>query len=82
MSDKQKLDQQFKEWIQHPMTQHLRAWLRQGLEDEKDSWAAGAYTDQSQWATAIKNAEAIGRCGLAKTILELEPSQLEVNDEE
>ena len=83
MSDNQKkLEQQFSDWLQHPMTKYFMDWVRQGIKDDEDAWSSGAYTDQSQWGTAIKNAEAIGRCGLAKTILSIELKQLEDRNEE
>jgi len=42
------------------------------VELRKAQWAAGAYTDQSQFGTAILNAKAIGFCEACEDIIALE----------
>lgn len=62
--------------MQHPATQALYRILRQWRADLKDQWASGAYTDLSQYGTAILNAKAIGTCEAFEKILELDFEQM------
>ena len=62
--------------MEHPVTQALRQVLRKQVDDLKEQWAAGAFTDQSQYATAILNAKAIGRCETAEFVAGLDFEQL------
>lgn len=41
-----------------------------------DAWSRGMFTDQSQFGTAIKNAEAIGICNYCEILLTLEYEEL------
>lgn len=75
-------EQDFADWLQHPCTQGLRAWLTGRKEQLKESWASGAFTDQSQYATAILNAKAIGACELASQVIDLDFEQLKAGEEE
>lgn len=45
-------------------------------EREKESWASGAWTDMSQFGTAILNAKAIGKCELIEDVVSVEYEQL------
>lgn len=69
-------EQEYLEWRQHPVTKAVfrLLWLReQGL---KEQWASGAFTDQSQFGTAILNAKAIGNCEACASVRELDYVQL------
>jgi hypothetical protein len=50
----------------------LKRLLPQWVEEEKERWMAGHYTDMSQYGTAILNAKAIGRCEAIHDILNLD----------
>lgn len=67
---------EFSEWLKHPVTEALFATLHQRIADLKEQWASGAFTDQSQFATAIANAKAIGNCEAIEGILSLDHEQL------
>jgi len=70
-------EETFLGWVDHPVTQELRKILRNRVNDLKEQWAAGAFTDQSQFATAILNAKAIGNCELAEFVIGLDFEQFQ-----
>ena len=51
--------------------------LNNWKEQLKSQWAAGSFTDLSQFGTAILNAKAIGNCEAFDRMIELEYEQLE-----
>jgi hypothetical protein len=61
--------------VAHPATLALRQVLRLWQEEYKEQWAAGAYTDMSQFGTAILNAKAIGNCEALERVLGLDYNQ-------
>ena len=69
-------ESEFLEWQSHPVTIRLFERLRADKESLKERWASGAYTDQSQFGTAIMNAKAIGNCEAIDSITTLEYEQL------
>lgn len=73
-------EQEHQDWLEHPATLALKEYLRSEIELRKEEWMAGAYTDQSQFGTAIMNAKAIGFCEAATKILELTFDELESSD--
>ena len=70
-------------WLLHPVTQALRKLLHRRQEELKEQWAAGQFTDQGQYATAILNAKAIGNCEAYEKIevLDLETLLEDLSDE-
>lgn len=70
-------EQEWLDWQQHPCSEALRQILRNWQDSLKSQWAAGAFTDLSQFGTAILNAKAIGNCEAFERILDLEYEQLE-----
>lgn len=76
-------DQEFDEWLLHPITKRLMQFLEHGIEEAKQDFVRGALTLQDgAWQTGMKQANVIGRCEMAQTILDLEYQQLEKIDEE
>lgn len=77
-------EQEWEDWLLHPATKALNAWLFSQIEERKTAWAGGTFTDQSQYATAILNAKAIGNCEAFTLVAELNFSQLlgDLNDGE
>ena len=50
-------------WLAHPISQQLLNKVLAGWEEElKEEWSRGRFTELQQYATAIKNAKAIGSC--------------------
>lgn len=68
-------EEDFLAWRQHPVTEGLLALLRGRVDGLKERWAAGQFTDPSQFGTAILNAQAIGECGLCETLIALDFEQ-------
>ena len=70
-------EQEWLEWKQHPCSEALQQILLNWKNELKSQWAAGTFTDLSQFGTAILNAKAIGNCEAFDKIAELEYEQLE-----
>lgn len=66
----------FNEWMLHPVTKRLLSAVSRQQERLKESWASGAYTDLSQFGTAILNAKAIGKYEAFSWVVELEVQDL------
>ena len=81
MNEKQvsKEQAEFLEWLEHPMTEQLRAWARRKREALKESWAQGSFSDGFDVAMAVKNAGATGACS---AYLEVEKMDFETLSEE
>lgn len=69
--------EQFLEWKRHPVTEAFMAWAQREIEALKTRWSEGAFTDQSQFATAIMNAKAIGQCEFVAKVRDLDFLELE-----
>ena len=65
-------EEQVQDWLLNPVTQDLHRVLRAWVQERKEQWASGAYTDQSEFATTIMNAKAIGCCEVCESILSLD----------
>ena len=76
-------DQEWADWLQHPATLCLHRLCRAWQLQLKEQWASGAFTDQSQFGTAISNAKAIGNCEALDRVVEISYEQLlgELDDE-
>ena len=77
MSNPLLVEEQFLEWHLHPATQALKQVLRAWVAETKDQWAAGTFTDRSQFGTASLNAKAIGHDELCERVLGLDFEQLQ-----
>ena len=79
MVDRQqeKAREEFDAWLTHPVTQQVLAAARLRKETFKERWAAGAFTDLSQYGTAILNAKAIGGCEMLDWLIGLDHETLQ-----
>ena len=68
--------EEFEAWLAHPVTQAILGLARRRKEAFKEQWATGAFTDLSQYGTAILNAKAIGGCEQLDWLLELDYHQV------
>lgn len=59
------------EWLQHDISKDLIKVIKDDIELLKDQWAKGAFTGETQDATAQKNAKAIGQVETLEVLLEL-----------
>lgn len=62
----------FADWREHPCTKALFATLRNWTKERQESWKNGDYLGEGHFATMVVNARAVGECGLATAILELD----------
>ena len=60
------------QWLNNPITQQLFQILRGWRESEKEKWAIGALITPDHFETAVKSAEAVGRCQACNDILTME----------
>ena len=74
-------DRLFQEWLDHPVTKRLSKLLNVWREEAKEQWAAGAFTDQSHFATAILNAKAVGKCEMISRIQDISFNDVEFTEE-
>lgn len=55
-------ENEFNEWLQHPVTAALRELMSKKRQEIKDAWEAGAITDWNEHAHILLNAANIGEC--------------------
>jgi hypothetical protein len=67
----------FDEWIHSPVTQGVFTWLEKLIQEDHRKWEDGLLTAESYEGTLQLNSEAIGRCKVLRTILELDFEQLQ-----
>ena len=74
-------EEDFAGWLAHPVTRALHAFLQQGINQAAEDWLAGGLVLEDNWKSGMKQANTIGRCEMARTILNLEVIQLGDFDE-
>ena len=55
-------EQEFNEWLQHPMTKELKRVLKMKREELRQDWEGGSFTDWEAGAMALVNVGNIGTC--------------------
>lgn len=75
------LQQQVLEWLQHPVTKMFRDHLKVVREDLKESWASGAFSEDTEFKNAVKQAWAVGQCKLLDELLDPEALTSAINQE-
>ncbi len=53
---------EFKEWLEHPVTQAVKAILEKKREQMRQDWEGGSFTDYESSTTALINVGNIGTC--------------------
>jgi len=71
--------EQLDDWLAHPVTRQFAARLRRERQAIMEKWAAGAFTDDTEFKTALKGAASVRHCQVLETLLDLEPSDFEEN---
>lgn len=76
-------EETWKAWLDHPVTQVLREYLRKEKHSLQERWSAGEFTDMSHFGTAILNAKAVGQCEVIENLLDFDYEKLltEIDDE-
>ena len=60
------VEEEFNEWLQHPVTKALREVLEAKREELRQQWEGGAFGDYTKEATILVNVGNVGFCrGLA-----------------
>jgi hypothetical protein len=68
--------EELEEWLTHPVTQEVKRTLKVWQQVLMEQWASGAFTDMSQFGTAILNAKAIGQFEALARVLDISLDQL------
>lgn len=68
---------QLSEWLAHPITREFGARLKRERQKIMELWAAGAFLDDTEFRTAVKEAAAIEHCKVLETLLDLEPEDFD-----
>lgn len=55
-------ENEFKEWLQHPVTQAVKELLEAKRETLRQQWEGGSFTDYSIEATVLTNVGNMGTC--------------------
>jgi hypothetical protein len=72
--------EQLDEWLAHPVTRELRLKLARDRQNVMEIWAAGGFSDDTEFKTAVKEAAAIRHCQVLQTLLDLEPGDFDPNE--
>ena len=55
-------ENEFKDWLQHPVTRALRELLEKKRDNMRREWEAGAYSDYEKDAVVLTNVANLGTC--------------------
>jgi len=69
--------EQLDEWLAHPVTREFSAHLARKRLELMEMWAAGVFSDDTEFKTAVKEAAAIRHCQVLNTLLDLEPEDFD-----
>lgn len=65
-------EEDWNEWMQHPVTKLLRAWAAERQQALKDLWATGGFSASFEMEMLVKNAAATGACSAYAEVQELD----------
>lgn len=65
-------EEEWRQWLLSPVTQRYRAFLQELVVESKEAWANGVFTEAGAEATAMLNANALGRVGAILDLLDLQ----------
>jgi hypothetical protein len=76
--------EEFNAWLQHPVTEALRALLNAKREELRQAWEGGSFTDYEKDGTILTNVGNMGTCKGYAFVAELdyETFESEVGDGE
>lgn len=64
--------EEVEEWLLHPVTKALQAHLISLRESLKEQWAVGAFSEDTEFKNAVKQAKYLGQCELLGELLDLD----------
>jgi hypothetical protein len=73
-------DEEFNEWMDHPVTRKLFHMMAARIQDKKDAWADGAFVASLLHEQFVREATAKGYISAFVEILNLEAKDLEDNE--
>lgn len=74
--------QEFQAWRSHPVTQVLMRWLQVNREELRSQWEHRQFLADTKHTADTINGHAMGKCELARQILELRADELMERDNE
>ena len=69
-------EEQFLEWLSHPVTQAHQEVLQKWRESLKEQWAAGNFQAASRDESLLANVGALGQVTLLQDLIELDYDKL------
>ncbi len=69
-------EEEFKAWLDHPVTRDVRKVLSLRRESLKSEWEAGRYSDLTSHGYIMLNSAAIGECRGLAYVLDLSHADL------
>ena len=63
--------EEFRGWLDHPVTEVLHQWLSAQRQRLMEDWANGNFTGTFTTEMAVKNAGATGACSAYQQVLDL-----------
>lgn len=73
-------EEEFKEWLLHPVTQEVMKVLAAKREDLRQLWEGGSFTDYSAETTVLVNVGNLGTCKGYAFVMDLTYEDLETED--
>ncbi len=73
-------EEEFKEWLTHPVTKEVMALLEARREELRRQWEGGSFTDYSQDTTVLVNVGNLGTCKGYAFVMELTYEDLETDN--
>ena len=64
--------EEVEEWLLHPVTKAFKVHLTSLRESLKEQWALGAFSEDTEFKNAVKQAKYLGQCELLGELLDLD----------
>lgn len=65
-------ENEFLDWLSHPVTRQYQAFLKKWQESLKDQWGGGAFQGTSPMVTFSANAQALGQFAILGQLQEVD----------
>ena len=65
-------EQEFKEWLEHPVTKALRQMAEANREAFKETWATGGFTATEGYVKAVEEARVLGMIQVLDSLIKIE----------
>ena len=68
--------EEFQEWLSHPVTSWFRKWAEMERLELMELWAGGNFSAAFDIEMAVKNAGATGACSIYKYVMDMDYDQI------